>query len=95
MLTNKTIIQSIGKAALKTFLQAFIGVLVLLAVPTLGNWVTSVQSGGEVSVDLEWWTKVFIAAVGAGIAALISFIWNSLNKTTETPVVVDPPAVVE
>jgi len=74
--TNKLVTQTVAKGAAKTFLQAFIGVLALLLVPTLTNWAVDLQNGGEIKVDLDWFVKVLIAAVGAGIAALISAVWN-------------------
>jgi hypothetical protein len=73
---DKLVTQTIAKAAAKTFLQAFIGVLALLLVPTLTNWAVDLQKGGDIQVDASWFVKVLIAAVGAGIAALISTVWN-------------------
>lgn len=93
---HKLIVQSVGKAAAKTFVQAFIGVLFLLVVPQLANWYTVVAGGGTVDIDIKWWANVIISAVGAGVAALISAAWNSLKgPTQETPVVVPPPVVVD
>lgn len=95
MIPNKTIVQSTAKAAVKTFLQAFFGVLLLLAVPTLTNWAVSLQNGGDVEIDVKWFTKVLIAAIGGGIAALISFIWNSLLKGSSGAVIAAPPVAVD
>lgn len=72
--------QTVAKAAAKTFLQAFLGVLALLLVPTLTNWAVDLQNGGDVTVDVQFFTKVLIAATGAGIAALISLAWNWARK---------------
>ena len=93
---HKVIVQSIGKAAAKTFLQAFLGIMALIVVPHLGTWVTDVQSGGTVDVDLKWWANALLAATGAGIAALISVAWNwSKGPTSQQPIVVAPPVVVD
>lgn len=73
---NKMITQTVAKAAAKTFLQAAVAVLVLLAVPVLTSWATTIRDGGTVEIDLHWWSQVMIAAVGGGIAALISLVWN-------------------
>lgn len=73
---HKLVTQSVANAAAKTFLQAFIGVLALLLVPTLTNWAVDLQQGGDIQIDANWFVKVLIAAVGAGIAALISGVWN-------------------
>lgn len=74
--TQKEVTQTVAKAAAKTFLQAFLAILVLLAVPELTRWATTIADGGEVIVDVHWWVQVIIAAVGAGLAALISLAWN-------------------
>ena len=77
--TQKEITQTVAKAAAKTFAQAFVGVLALLAVPVLTSWAVDLQNGGDVTVDINFFTKLLVAAVGAGIAALISFAWNALK----------------
>lgn len=74
--TQKVVTQTVLKAAAKTFLQAFVGVLALLLAPTLTSWAVDLQNGGDIRVDVNWFVKVLIAAVGAGIAALISAAWN-------------------
>jgi len=73
---RKTISQTVLMAAAKTFLQAFLAILVLLAVPVLTGWAGTIQNGGAIDIDLRFWTQVLVAALGAGIAALISAIWN-------------------
>lgn len=74
--TQIEVTQTIAKAAAKTFLQAFLSVLALLLVPVLTNWAVDLQNGGDIVVDVDFFRKVLIAAVGAGIAALISLSWN-------------------
>lgn len=78
--TQKLVTQSVARAAAKTFLQAFFAVLALLAVPVLTSWATTLQQGGELVVDVDWFVRVLIAATGGGIAALISFAGNTLRS---------------
>lgn len=73
---QRTLTQTVAKAAAKTFLQAFLGVLAVLAVPVLTSWSTTIGNGGELAIDVGFFVKVAIAALGAGIAALISLAWN-------------------
>ena len=70
--------------AFRTFVQGFIGVLVLIAVPALNALVQGVAGGGEVDVDVNFWQSAAIAAVAGGVIALISFIHNELEDTTGT-----------
>lgn len=73
---QKEVTQTVAKAAAKTFLQAFLSVLALLLVPVLTNWTTTLSNGGTIDIDVDFVSQVAIAAVGAGIAALISLAWN-------------------
>lgn len=75
-MNTRTITQSVAMAATKTFLQAFLAILVLLAVPVLTGWADTIGNGGRIAIDLDFWLQVLIAASGAGIAALISLAWN-------------------
>lgn len=76
---DKQITQSVGKAAGKTFLQALLGTLSVLLVPVLINWTAIVGEGGVIEIDGGFFVMVAIAAVGAGIASLISFAQNMLK----------------
>lgn len=77
MLTStKSITQTIVRAAAKTFLQAFLAILVLLAVPVLTGWADMVGNGERIVIDLDFWAQVLIAATGAGVAAALSLAWN-------------------
>ena len=76
---NQEVTQTILKGALKTFLQAFLAILVLLAVPVLTRWAVDLQNGGEIVVDVNVFVQILIAAVGAGIAALISYAQNKIS----------------
>ncbi len=76
MATNKLVVQSAGKAALKTFLQAFLAVFGPLSIAMLNGYVSTVQAGGEVVVDFNIWTNVLLGGLAGGIAGLISLLWN-------------------
>ena len=76
---NTEVTQTIAKAAAKTFAQAFLSVLVLLLVPVLTSWATTLSNGGEIDVDVNFFSKVAIAAVGGGVAALISYAQNRIG----------------
>jgi hypothetical protein len=70
------------RRAARTFFQGVIGVLVLLAVPVLNQLIQSVADGGEVTIDLDLWRSIGIAAVAGGVIALISFLQNWLEDST-------------
>lgn len=76
---NKEVTQTVLKGAVKTFIQAFLAILVLLAVPILTRWAVDLQNGGEIVVDVNVFVQILIAAVGAGIAALISYAQNKIS----------------
>ena len=76
---NSDYTQTILKGAAKTFVQAFLAILVLLAVPILTRWAVDLQNGGSISIDVNIFVQILIAAVGAGIAALISYAQNRIN----------------
>lgn len=77
--TRKNVTQTVARAAAKTFMQSFLGVLALLVVPVLTSWAVDLQKGGDLVIDIDFFGKVAIAAVGAGIAALISLAQNTLK----------------
>jgi protein-S-isoprenylcysteine O-methyltransferase Ste14 len=97
--THKVVVQTIGKAAAKTALQAFLAVFVpLFLLWVTGNTavLTNQQNGGNIDIDFN---PVMAAAVAGGLAALaasLSALWNwSKGPTSDTPVVVQPPVVVD
>jgi hypothetical protein len=71
-----------AKRALRTFIQGFLGVLALIAVPALNDLVQAVAGGGEVEIDVNVWRGILLAAVAGGIIALISWAQNTLENTT-------------
>ncbi len=76
---NNEVTQTILKGAAKTFIQATLSILVLLLVPVLTSWAATVGNGGELEVDVNFFAKVGIAALGGGIAALISYAQNRIG----------------
>ncbi len=68
--------------ALRTFAQGFIGVLAIVAIPVLNDIVSSVGSGGEVTIDVDLWRGIAIAAVAGGLIALVSWAQNRLEDVT-------------
>jgi hypothetical protein len=55
---------------------------VLLAIPVLNQLIQSVAGGGEVTIDLDLWRSIGIAAVAGGVIALIAFLQNALEDRT-------------
>lgn len=76
---EKQVTQSVGKAAGKTALQAFLGVLSALLVPVLMGWQNVVGDGGTIEIDGDFFILVLIAAAGAAVASLISFVQNAIK----------------
>lgn len=72
--------------ALRTFVQGFIGVALLIVVPALNSIVQAVASGGEVEIDVNFWQGAAIACVAGGVIGLISFIQNITEDTTGTAI---------
>lgn len=72
------------KRAVRTFAQGFVATLALLAVPVLNNLVQAVAGGGEVTVDVNAWQSIGIAAVAGGTVAVISWAQNALEDKTGT-----------
>lgn len=70
------------KRATRTFAQGFVATLALLAVPVLNNLVQTVAGGGVVTIDVNVWQSIGIAAVAGGTVALIAWAQNSLEDRT-------------
>ena len=80
------------RRAVRTFLQGFLGVLALLAVPILNDIISNVGSGGTVELDPTLWRSVAIAAVAGGVIALISWGQNWLEDAAGVKPLKKPPA---
>lgn len=63
--------------ALRTFVQAFIGVIAI----QLGTIAFKAQDGTYVP-DVEWTKRALYSATFAGVIALVSFIQNALEDAT-------------
>ena len=79
-----------GRRAVRTFIQGFIGVLSLVAIPQLTNFVNDVVDGRAISVNLDLWQSIVFAAIAGGVIALISWAQNELEDTTGKAVLKDP-----
>ena len=74
------------RRAIRTFLQGFVGVLALVAVPLLSNIVSSVVNGGnDVMIDLNIWKNIGIAAIAGGVISLVAFVQNALEDRNAMP----------
>lgn len=67
------------KRAARTFLQAFVGTLALLAVPQMTSIVRSISDSQPYQFDFALWQGVVIAASLSGLISLISFAQNALE----------------
>lgn len=79
-----------GRRAVRTFIQGFIGVLSLVAIPQLTNIVNDVVDGRAISVNLDLWQSIVFAAIAGGVIALISWAQNELEDTTGKAVLKEP-----
>lgn len=70
------------KRALRTFIQGFVGVLAIVAVPALKDLISSVASGGDVDIDVNLWQGIAVAAVAGGVIALIAWAQNAVEDST-------------
>lgn len=76
---DTTVVQSVAKGAIKTGIQSFLGVLLFLAVPVLLSWRDKVANGEQIVLDWNFWGAVLLAAGGATIAAILSYLQNRIN----------------
>lgn len=79
------------RRAIRTFIQGFIGVLALVAVPQLTNIVNDAVDGRAISVSLDVWQSIVFAAIAGGVIALISWAQNELEDTTGKAVLKQTP----
>ena len=75
------------RRAARTFLQAFIGTLALLAIPALSDLVRSISSSEPYQINFAFWQGVVIAACLSGLIALISFAQNAFEDKTGVEII--------
>lgn len=82
------------RRALRTFFQAFVGTLSVMLVPFLYDLVKAAgeADGQLVRIDVNFLGNVAIAAIVAGIIALISWAQNELEDKTGMPAIMKAPA---
>lgn len=81
-----------ARRAVRTFGQGFVGVLALVAIPVLNQIISSVGSGGEVTIDVDLWRGVAIAAVAGGVISLVAWVQNALEDASGVAPLKQPPA---
>jgi hypothetical protein len=57
------------RRAIRTFVQAFVGTLAVLAIPALTDLVRSISSAEPYEIDFRFWQGVVIAACASGVIA--------------------------
>lgn len=81
------------RRAVRSFLQGFIAVLVLVGFPIAQDIINGVAGGGTVELDVNLWRSILIAAVFGGGMALVSALQNLLEDKTSTPAILkDKPS---
>jgi hypothetical protein len=75
------------RRAIRTFVQAFTGVLALQA----GAIIVQVNEGSWVP-DIDWMKRVLLSALAAGVISLISFAQNWAEDNTSMPALLKSPA---
>lgn len=80
--SSGVVVQTVARAALKTFAQAFVSGLVLTFTPWLMSIADTLSNGGDVTMDdLNVGAKLVIAAAIGAVASLISLAMNFFEKT--------------
>lgn len=75
------------RRAARTFLQAFVGMVALIGFPIAQNIINAATNGEPVSIDVDAWKRVLIAALLAGAVALVSALQNALEDKAGVPAV--------
>jgi hypothetical protein len=93
---HKLIVQSIGRAALKTFVQAGVGAAGTLLLVWIMSEYTDITNGESPS-DIDWKGLAGIAVIFClmGLSALTSLVMNWAKKSEPPPVVLREPAVID
>ncbi len=80
--TTGVVVQTIARAAGKTFIQAFVSGLALTFSPWLLNLSETLSNGGNVTLeDMNGGGKLIAAAAIGAVSALISLAMNFFGKT--------------
>lgn len=79
------------RRAIRTFLQAFVGTLALLAIPALTDLVRQISSAEPYEIDFRFWQGVLIAACASGLIALIALVQN-FAEDRGAPAILKSPA---
>jgi hypothetical protein len=75
------------RRAIRTFTQAFLGTLAVLAIPALTDIMRAASSAEPYEIDFRFWQSVIVAACASGIIALIAFLQNFLEDKGTIPAV--------
>jgi hypothetical protein len=71
-----------ARRAIRTFVQAFTGVIVVQAAAIAVN-----AQQGEYVLDVDWLKRVGISALAAGVIALVTWVHNWAEDNTNLPAV--------
>lgn len=75
-----------AKRALRTFVQAFLAIFTIVAVPWANNIVTSIINAKPYELDFSILQSAAIAGALAAGVALLSWIQNEFEDKTHTTV---------
>lgn len=75
------------RRAARTFLQGFIGMIVLLGFPIAQSVINAATSGQPIDLDFNAWKTVLIASTFAGGMALVTLVHNLLEDKTGMPAI--------
>lgn len=68
------------RRALRTFFQAFIGVILAQSAP-----IALSASKGEYILDIDWLMRISVSGVAAAVIAVLTFAQNWLEDNTKFP----------
>jgi hypothetical protein len=66
--------------AVRTFLQAAVGLFIMFYVDDLQKLVDDAVSGNQIRVDLNFWKTALFACAIAGVIALVSLAHNAVEE---------------
>lgn len=73
--------------AVRTFVQAFIGIFALVATPWATNIINAIVSGEPYTLDFSVLQSAAIAGAFAAFISALSWAQNALEDTTHTTVI--------